>query len=173
MVLLPRVVAVAVPLPGSMTVLSRLDAREGAVVKSDGEIMEILEAYDLTGSYRAAAGLFAPIGDVLRFADSFLDGRLLSEPSLEEMTRSALRPHHGSAFGHGLGVRIGDSISMGSAHGFGHTGFTGTLWIADPESGLTIALLTNRVYPDRSAIRIAPFRARFIDVLRRTLGAPR
>src|SRR5690606_37116636 len=33
------------------------EAREGAVVKSDGEIMEILEAYDLTGSYRAAAEL--------------------------------------------------------------------------------------------------------------------
>lgn len=52
-----RVVAVAGPLPGSMTVLDAVLAQEGAVVKSGGEIMEILEAFDLTGSYRAAAAL--------------------------------------------------------------------------------------------------------------------
>ncbi len=37
-----------------------------------------------------------------------------------------------------------------SSRAFGHTGFTGTsLWI-DPQNSIYIALLTNRVYPDRT-----------------------
>ena len=34
--------------------------------------------------------------------------------------------------------------------GFGHTGFTGTSFTVDPESGLYIILLTNRVHPTRA-----------------------
>jgi CubicO group peptidase (beta-lactamase class C family) len=41
-----------------------------------------------------------------------------------------------------------------SARAFGHTGFTGTsLWI-DPERGVFVLLLTNRVNPSRQNTRI-------------------
>ena len=35
----------------------------GRIVKSSEEVMEILEAYDLTGSLRAAAALVSPAGN--------------------------------------------------------------------------------------------------------------
>ena len=44
------------PLLGSLRVTTRRRPEEG-LVKSYGEIMNILEAFDLTGSYRAAAEL--------------------------------------------------------------------------------------------------------------------
>ncbi len=37
-----------------------------------------------------------------------------------------------------------------SANSFGHTGFTGTFVWADPDSGILVIVLTNRVYPTRN-----------------------
>jgi CubicO group peptidase (beta-lactamase class C family) len=128
-----------------------------------GEVHDELCWY--LGGETGNAGLFAPVDDVLCFAESFLKPGLLPERAWREMTSSSLTPSHGASFGHGLAVRIGDVPSMGSARGFGHTGFTGTLWIAEPERGWAIALLTNRVHPDRTAVAIAPFRKRFMDTV--------
>ena len=47
-----------------------------------------------------------------------------------------------------------------STRAFGHTGFTGTsLWI-DPERGIYVVLLTNRVHPTRSNDAIRGVRPR-------------
>jgi serine-type D-Ala-D-Ala carboxypeptidase len=53
-----------------------------------------------------------------------------------------------------------------SARAFGHTGFTGTsLWI-DPEAGVYVVLLTNRVYPEAgSADGITALRRAFHDAV--------
>lgn len=48
-----------------------------------------------------------------------------------------------------------------SKKAFGHTGFTGTsLWV-DPEYGVYIILLTNRVHPTRENVKIIRFRRLF------------
>jgi CubicO group peptidase (beta-lactamase class C family) len=63
-----------------------------------------------------------------------------------------------------------DTPSDGSSAGtrlspssFGHTGFTGTsIWI-DPERGLVIVLLSNRVHPTRQNARWGPIRGQVAD----------
>ena len=57
-----------------------------------------------------------------------------------------------------------------SARSFGHTGFTGTsLWI-DPERGLFVILLTNRVNPSRQNDAIRQVRADVADAVVRALS---
>ena len=41
---------------------------------------------------------------------------------------------------------------------FGHTGFTGTSMMIEPDSGYWVVLLTNRVYPTRESSKLFPFR---------------
>jgi CubicO group peptidase (beta-lactamase class C family) len=41
---------------------------------------------------------------------------------------------------------------------FGHTGFTGTSLLVEPETGFWVLLLTNRVYPTRESAALFPFR---------------
>lgn len=126
-----------------------------------GEVHDELNNY--LGGRAGNAGLFGSARDILSFAESFLDGRLLDSASLAEVTANGLRPSHGAGFGHGLGPRIDDPDFFGKAHGFGHIGFTGTLWFADPRTGLAAALLTNNVHPHRDHADLKPFRHRFMD----------
>jgi CubicO group peptidase (beta-lactamase class C family) len=54
-----------------------------------------------------------------------------------------------------------------SPRSFGHTGFTGTsLWI-DPDAGLAVVLLTNRVRMGQGDMRIKEFRPKLHDAARR------
>ena len=56
-----------------------------------------------------------------------------------------------------------------SSRAFGHTGFTGTsLWI-DPDRGIYVVLLTNRVHPTRANTAIQPVRRAFHDAVMRAL----
>jgi len=57
-----------------------------------------------------------------------------------------------------------------SSRSVGHLGFTGTsLWI-DPERGLVVVLLTNRVHPSRENMKIREFRPFFHDYLLERTG---
>ena len=60
-----------------------------------------------------------------------------------------------------------------SARAFGHTGFTGTsMWI-DPERGLFVILLTNRVNPSAQNQKHVPLRRKVADAVQRAvLDAP-
>jgi CubicO group peptidase (beta-lactamase class C family) len=52
-----------------------------------------------------------------------------------------------------------------SARAYGHLGYTGTsLWI-DPDRQLSVTLLTNRTWPDRSAQSIKRIRPAFHDAV--------
>jgi len=51
-----------------------------------------------------------------------------------------------------------------SSQSFGHTGFTGTSIWMDPETGLFVVLLTNRVNPTRENSRHVPFRRTVHDL---------
>ena len=58
-----------------------------------------------------------------------------------------------------------------SARAFGHTGFTGTsLWM-DPEAGVFVMLLSNRVNPSRQNTRIGLVRTALADAVMAALGA--
>ena len=55
---------------------------------------------------------------------------------------------------------------------FGHTGFTGTSIWFDPDKGLFIILLTNRVNPTRTNTKIFQVRRRVADLVTDALSPP-
>jgi CubicO group peptidase (beta-lactamase class C family) len=60
-----------------------------------------------------------------------------------------------------------------SPRAFGHTGFTGTsLWV-DPDRGVYVVLLTNRVHPRRANDAIKQIRPAVHDAVMHELDAPR
>jgi serine-type D-Ala-D-Ala carboxypeptidase len=127
------------------------------------------------------AGLFAPAEDLLTFAEWILqaDGRTAGRPDSQTEVRPAvfaefMRPQNlvpGSSrpLGWDTPSPGGSAGSRLSPRSFGHLGFTGTsIWI-DPDRGLAIILLSNRVNPTRNNPRWAPVRGQIADLVMATL----
>jgi len=108
------------------------------------------------GGAAGHAGLFgtaAATGDCARHVLQVLGGRTgaFSRATLETfVTRRADVPGSSRALGWDTMLTTSSCGTRMSRGAFGHTGFTGTsLWI-DPDRGVYVALLTNRVYPTRA-----------------------
>jgi CubicO group peptidase (beta-lactamase class C family) len=143
------------------------------------------------GGIAPHAGLFGTAPDLARFAAMLLDGGrgpegpLVTRATLERFTTRAGVPGASRALGWDTpasesGERsstpgapgYSSAGSLLSARSFGHTGFTGTsLWI-DPERGLYVILLTNRVHPTRENDAIRGVRAQVADAAVRALERP-
>jgi CubicO group peptidase (beta-lactamase class C family) len=118
------------------------------------------------------AGLFSTAADVTRFAQAMLRGgalagrRVLSRESIAEATRDqtpGLNPGR-----RGLGWSLSGWTFFGtraSPLAFGHTGFTGTSLLIDPERELVVVLLTNRVHPSAQGAGLLEFRPAFHDAV--------
>jgi beta-N-acetylhexosaminidase len=129
------------------------------------------------GGVSGNAGLFSTAGDVAAFAQMLLNGgiyahhRLLTRATIQEFT--ARQAVGDSARTLGWDVPTPPNSAAGhyfSAGSFGHTGFTGTsLWI-DPERGLFVVLLTNRVNPTRANEQIRQARPTIHDAILQALG---
>jgi CubicO group peptidase (beta-lactamase class C family) len=125
------------------------------------------------GGCAGHAGLFAPAGDVLRFADAVLgslrsDRGIFRKETVQLFTaRADLPPGSSRALGWDTPSdpsSSGSSFAPGSA---GHLGYTGTsLWI-DPNRDLGVVLLTNRTWPSRENKQILAARPRFHDMVAR------
>jgi serine-type D-Ala-D-Ala carboxypeptidase len=102
----------------------------------------------------AHAGLFAPAADVAHFAECMLRGGspIIRPDTVALFTRREPSPEGTSrALGWDTPSQPSTSGQYFSPHSFGHLGFTGTsLWI-DPDRQLSVTMLTNRVWPDRSS----------------------
>lgn len=131
-----------------------------------GEVQD--ENAHVLGGIAGHAGLFAPAEDVAVFSHCILNGG-----------RPILRPETVAIFTHRESSPAGTSRALGwdtpsspsqsgqyfSAHSFGHLGYTGTsLWV-DPERRLSIALLTNRTWPDCQNQAIKQVRPAFHDAV--------
>ena len=120
------------------------------------------------GGVAGHAGLFSTAGDLALFAECMLRGGapLLDLHTVELFTRREATPT-GTSWALGwdtpsLPSQSGRYFSPGS---YGHLGFTGTsLWI-DPERHLSVTLLTNRTWPDRSSQGIKHIRPAFHDAV--------
>ena len=142
------------------------------------------ENCEAMGGAAGHAGLFAPAGDVLRFADALLAphhgrrggaaGRLFTPEATALFTRRAALPA-GSARALGWDTPSGVPSSAGvrfSPRAFGHLGYTGTsLWI-DGEADLAVVLLTNRTYPTRENRGIQEVRPRVHDAVYTAVFGP-
>jgi CubicO group peptidase (beta-lactamase class C family) len=127
-------------------------------------------AYYLDG-VAGHAGLFSTVDDLAKYSTMLLNNgvyggeRYLSEAIIKQFTS-----RQSNLSGRGLGFdRRSESgfTSAGQLSGedtFGHLGFTGTSLWTDREKNMTVILLTNRTYPNRSYGRaISRIRAAVAD----------
>ncbi len=115
----------------------------------------------LQGGVSGNAGLFSTADDLAVFAQMLLNGgefngvRILSPLAVERMSEIYRMVDFS---GRGLGWDLDSSFSTNQgdffgARTFGHTGYTGTSLIIDPETETFVIFLTNRVHPyDRGEI---------------------
>jgi CubicO group peptidase (beta-lactamase class C family) len=90
----------------------------------------------------AGGGYLSTSEDLVRFADGVLHGGLL-EPQTVELLLSPMKTSAGKTTDYGLGWRVWDVEGHRAVgHGGGHIGATAIL-MALPESGLSVAILTN------------------------------
>ncbi len=120
------------------------------------------------GGVSGHAGLFAPAIDIARFAECMLRG---GSPILKPATVALFTSRESSPAGtsRALGWDTPSHPSSSGKHfspqSFGHLGYTGTsLWI-DPDRQLSVTLLTNRTWPDRTSQLIKPFRPLLHDAV--------
>ena len=121
------------------------------------------------GGVAGHAGLFAPAADTARFAECMLRGGspLFSKDTVKLFTHcQPLPPGTTRALGWDTPSRpYSSSGRLFSLSSFGHLGFTGTsLWI-DPGRKLSVVLLTNRTWPDRSSQLIREVRPQVHDAI--------
>ncbi|MGA8430833.1 MAG: serine hydrolase domain-containing protein [Candidatus Sulfotelmatobacter sp.] len=131
-----------------------------------GEVQD--ENASVLGGIAGHAGLFSTAGNVARFAHAMLNGGrpILRPETVALFTRREAEPASTSRT---LGWDTPSAPSQSGKYfgpaSFGHLGYTGTsLWI-DPDRQLSIALLTNRTWPDCSNQAIKQVRPQFHDAV--------
>ena len=123
----------------------------------------------IMGGVAGHAGVFAPATDIARFAECMLHGGapILQPETVKLFTRCESAPA-GTSRALGWDTPSRPDSSSGryfSSLSFGHLGFTGTsLWV-DPGRKLSVTLLTNRTWPDRSSQLIREIRPRVHDAI--------
>jgi CubicO group peptidase (beta-lactamase class C family) len=166
---------------------TEMDPWRGRVVR--GEVHD--ENAFALGGVAPHAGLFGTAPDLANLARALLDGgvfagrRVVSRATVELFTERAGVPASSRALGwdtptdeSGLRASVAgqpgysSAGSLLSARSFGHTGFTGTSMWMDPERGLFVVLLTNRVHPTRENDRIRDVRSQVADAVVRALETP-
>ena len=100
------------------------------------------------GGVSGNAGLFGTAEDVATFGEAVRVGRYFSAPTrariLTTQTDPAVGSHSLLFFARGNPLcPVGDLLSPRAV---GHSGFTGTALVIDPEYDLTVAVLTNAVF---------------------------
>ncbi|WP_282693813.1 serine hydrolase domain-containing protein [Streptomyces sp. CC208A] len=109
------------------------------------------------GGVAGHAGIFSRARDLAVLARTLLDGgaygsvRILSPASVDLLFTDVNAAFPGHA--HGLGFELDQRWYMGALSGprtAGHTGFTGTSLVLDPEADAFLILLANAVHPVRT-----------------------
>ncbi|HEV2471523.1 MAG TPA: serine hydrolase, partial [Chthonomonadales bacterium] len=142
----------AAELHGHIAATANCKWREGEILAG---VVHDANAHSL-GGIAGHAGLFSTAPDIARLAVALLPPsemlsertRLLGPRARRLAAENQIEPSIG---GHSIGwftppngmLPAGDLLSRRS---FGHTGFTGTSIVMDPELDLVLILLTNRVY---------------------------
>ncbi len=131
------------------------------------------------GGVSGHAGLFSTGADLARLARAYLRAGRAGAPGGPRVFDSATvahftRPQDTTVSRRALGWETptgGNSAGHSmSRRAFGHTGFTGTSMWVDPERGVYVILLTNRVNPTRMNTKIGAVRVAIADSVMRALG---
>lgn len=105
------------------------------------------------GGVSANAGIFSDIKDCTLFAQMLaaMGGDYLTRATMRKATHNytpGFDVHRGLGF-HLAGTPCNYLGDLLPETAFGHTGFTGTSFAIEPETGFFVVLLTNRVHPTR------------------------
>ena len=117
----------------------------------------------------ANAGVFSDLEDMITFTRMLAqggrteNGEAYLSPAMMSAALVNRTPNSTGEF-RGLGFNLARSPKnflgdLMSARTFGHTGFTGTSFAVDPETGLWVVLLTNRVCPTRANVKMIRIRS--------------
>lgn len=114
----------------------------------------------MEGGVGGHAGLFSNSMDVAKMMQLFLQkGTYAGKEFFSEKTFNDFNTCYFCKEGNRRGVgfdkpqlpgQAGPTCNCVSAASFGHTGFTGTMTWADPETGIVFVFLSNRTFPDSS-----------------------
>lgn len=123
------------------------------------------------------AGLFSSVHDMAKYFFMLLnDGNYGSHQYLSPEIIDLFTSHQSPINQRGLGFdRKSEGFStagtLTSENSFGHTGFTGTSFWVDPDENISIIILTNRTYPNRSyGSRISRIRAEIADAVMKSIN---
>lgn len=121
------------------------------------------ETAAMLGGVSGHAGLFGSAEDLAKLVQLYLNGgeyggqRFISEAAVREFTRCQFCEtgnRRGLGFDKPL-IEYDPAQSYvakdASPASFGHSGYTGTFFWADPERNLQVIFFSNRVFPDRSS----------------------
>ncbi|PSK97535.1 CubicO group peptidase (beta-lactamase class C family) [Haloactinopolyspora alba] len=131
------------------------------------------------GGVAGHAGVFGTARDLARLAQAILNGgvydgaRILEKATVETMLTNENTEFPGDA--HGLGFELDqrwymDALTAPSTAG--HTGYTGTSMVIDPQSRSFVILLTNRVHPSRNWGSVNPARRAVAHHLAYSMAVP-
>jgi beta-N-acetylhexosaminidase len=128
------------------------------------------------GGVSGHAGVFSTSPDLAAFCQMLLNGgvyahhRILKRATIAEFTVPQPSAKNTRTLGWVVPTEGSSSGHYFSSHSYGHTGFTGTtIWI-DPDRGVFVVLLTNRVNPTRENHKIAEVRPAVHDAIMKALG---
>ena len=142
--------------------------------KIHGEVHD--ENAFMLGGVSGHAGLFSTAGDLTRFARMMLNGgtldgiRVLRGATIAQFTAVQDPSLSHRALGWETPSGRNSAGTRMSARAFGHTGFTGTSIWMDPEAGVFVILLSNRVNPSRQNTRIGLVRTALADAVMAAFG---
>ena len=109
----------------------------------------------MMGGVGGHAGVFSTSNDLAKFMQMLLNGgEYGGNKYFESTTIKHFTTAHFKGSRRGLGFdkpdpegKWGSACDSTSLSAFGHTGFTGTMAFADPETGIVFVFLSNRVHP--------------------------
>lgn len=172
---LDRLAQVYVFDPLSMTHTTYRPSGDIAPTERDRKTGEILHGvvHDqnarFLGGISGNAGVFSDLNDVIRLTQMLsLEGKLpdgtqyLSPATLKAALINRTPDSKGEFRGLGFNLAHSPDSFLGDLLGpraYGHTGFTGTSIALDPDTGLWVVLLTNRVCPTRENTKLIRMRA--------------
>ena len=128
------------------------------------------------GGITGHAGMFSTAQNISVFAQMMLNGgmyaqrRIFSRAIVDQFTARVPVGDSARALGWDVPTENSSSGRYLSQRAYGHNGFTGTsIWI-DPDKGLFVVLLTNRVYPSAANDKIRQVRPALHDAIVEALG---
>ena len=125
----------------------------------------------MMGGVAGHAGIFSNANDVAKMMQMYLNGGKYGgdeymNDSIIDMYNTCIHCEDGNRRGIGLDKpeldfeKEGPTCQCVSPLSFGHTGFTGTIAWADPETGIVYVFLSNKIHPDQDNPKLVEMNVR-------------